>query len=412
MAATDVRSGCLDDADELLAAITPDLLVYFAVNVGDGDCQLILLPAAADDPRRRRRMIVVDAIGAEKLIALITALHDEGVLGDKKLPPELSLVVATHPHADHIRGIPRILDEYHTARLELWDPGYRHASGMFMDIMDRVAEHGLTRTVVTSGMSRTIANTRITVLAPSVMLQRQFDTYGVNVNDASVTLKVEYPATRVVKERHARRTTLATTEAAIGNALVLGADAQLRSWGQVMAEFPQLGPESTPVTEALRSTGGTHPLSADVFKIPHHGSKHGLTLELIEAVSPAVSIVSCGHSGGKYQFPHEVALEQIREAVDARSSQPGVAHTLDDELVIAFTGSQLADGTKGPAGSVCVLCPLQGEPTVWRMLDGVEDHIELTAARRIQKPRQAARSRGLDGSPATTTSSHSNPGER
>jgi beta-lactamase superfamily II metal-dependent hydrolase len=384
MAATDVRKACLDeDAGPLLKAIKRDMLVYFAVNVGDGDCQLILLPADTDG---HRRLLVVDVIGAEKLIALIARLNANGVLGDPADPPDLAIVVATHPHADHIRGIPRILDEYHDNRPELWDPGYRHASGMFMDIMDRVAQHQLPRTVVTSGMSRTIANTRITVLAPSVMLQRQFDTYGVNVNDASVTLKIDYPATRVVKERKGRRTTLATDTEPIGNALVLGADAQMRSWGQVLAEFPQLGPESTPVTEALRSSGGTHPLSADVFKIPHHGSKHGLTLELIEAVKPTVSIVSCGHSGGKYQFPHEVALEQIREAINARSSQPGVAHTLDDELVIAFTGSQLSAGAKGPAGSVCVLCPLEGEPTVWRLLDGVDDPIDLDAARRIRKP--------------------------
>jgi beta-lactamase superfamily II metal-dependent hydrolase len=381
MAATDVRDKCLAPETSLVAEIADDTLAYFALNVGDGDCQLILLPVGQDGVRR---MIIVDAIRANKLIALIDALTAESILGN---PPKLELVVATHPHADHIRGIPKVLDQYLSSDPELWDPGYRHASGMFMDIMNRVARHGLKRTVVTSGMSRTIANTRITVLAPSIMLQRQFDTYGVNVNDASVTLKIDYPASSVVKKQSGKRTTLATTtDATDGNALVLGADAQLRSWGQVLAEFPQLGPETTPVTTALRSSGGIHPLRAHIFKIPHHGSKHGLTLELVEAISPKISIVSCGRSGGKYQFPHEVALNQIREAVNARSSTPGVNHDPDDELVIAFTGSQLKDGATGPAGSVCVLCPPKGAPTVWRMLDDVDDDLDLTKARRVQQP--------------------------
>jgi beta-lactamase superfamily II metal-dependent hydrolase len=379
MPATDFPQASLALAGGLTAAIEPETLVYVALNVGDGDCQLVVLPA---DAAGRRRLIVVDTIRAAKLIKLVGDLDAADVLGPDG--GQVEIVVATHPHADHIRGIPKILDTYAGSRPEVWDSGYRHASGMFMDILDRVAQHGLRRTVVSAGMSRTIGQTGITVLAPSVGLQRQFDTYGVNVNDASVTLKIDYPATNVLRDVQQGRKTLQYINRDIGHSLILGADAQMRSWSQVLVDFPQLGPIATPVTDALRLTGGTNPLAADVFKVPHHGSKHGLTLELVEAIAPAVSIVSSGHSGGSYEFPHEVAMSQLREAVNARSSQPGVPYDADDTLKLLYTGSDLDDGG-GAAGSVCVLCPLAGDRQVWRLMDAADADIDLDGARRLLK---------------------------
>ena len=160
--------------------------------------------------------------------------------------PELEIVVATHPHADHIRGIPTVLDTYAASVPEVWDSGYRHASGMFMDILDRVTTHGLSRTVVSAGMTRILDKTRITVLAPSVSLQRQYDTYGVDVNDASVSLKVDYPATQVLRKIQHGQARLDYIDTDIGHTLILGADAQMRSWSQVLVDFPQFGPIPPP----------------------------------------------------------------------------------------------------------------------------------------------------------------------
>jgi beta-lactamase superfamily II metal-dependent hydrolase len=374
MPATDLPDIRLGPPGGLTAAVKPDTLIYVALNVGDGDCQVILLPA---DENGQRRMLVVDSIRAVKLQRLVDDLDTAGIFGPQG--PQLEIVVATHPHADHIRGIPAILDAYAASEPEVWEPGYRHVSGMYMDILDRVARYGLNRTVVSAGMTRIIGKTRITVLAPSVSLQRQFDTYGVNVNDASVSLKVDYPAAQVIREVEHGRHKLSYIDADIGKTLVLGADAQMRSWSQVLVDFPQLGPFSTPVTAALRLTGGTNPLRADVLKVPHHGSKHGLTLELVEAVRPKVSIVSSVRSGGSYEFPHEVAMAQLREAINARSGTPGSPHDPDDDLILLYTGSDMDTG--GPAGSVCALCQIIGKPQVWRMMDSASGTVDLARAR-------------------------------
>jgi hypothetical protein len=57
-----------------------------------------------------------------------------------------------------------------------------------------------------------------------------------------------------------------------------------------------------------------HALRAEILKVPHHASKHGVTLGLVELVQPSVTLVSSVGGGGKYNFPHLVALEAIREA--------------------------------------------------------------------------------------------------
>lgn len=379
MAATDLPDNRLDQPSpgSLVAAMAATALVHITVNVGDADTQLLLLPA---DDQGQRRLLIVDAIRADKLRALIDELDQAGVLGPGGA--QVAIVVATHPHADHIRGIPAMLDAYASSDPEVWEPGYRHASGMYLDILDRVAHHGLTRTVVSAGMTRFIDQTRVTVLAPGVSLQRQYDTYGVDINNSSVCLKIDYPATQILRKVTDLGATNTFVDFDIGRTLILGADAQMLSWAHVLDDFPQLGPEKTIVTQALKMAGGATPLRADVFKVPHHGSKHGLTLELVEAIKPRVSIVSSGHSGGRHQFPHDIAMAQLREAINARATQPGVLHDPDDKLTLLYTGSTI-DPSGAAAGSVCTICHLGAPLETWRLMDAATAQIDLDAARRM-----------------------------
>src|SRR5688572_17574623 len=72
-----------------LDAWQPEDLVYFVLNVGDGDTQLLLLPARDGE---KRRCLVVDVASTAKLAALVRALVEAERL---ELHPELfSIVVA------------------------------------------------------------------------------------------------------------------------------------------------------------------------------------------------------------------------------------------------------------------------------------------------------------------------------
>jgi hypothetical protein len=383
MPATDVDGALLEQPGGFLEACRPTDLVYFALNVGDGDTQLLLLP---EDPDGERRCVVVDCIRAKKLFALLEVLTDEDTGLIAPVEPLLALVVATHPHDDHISGMEVLLGRFGQKHVrEFWEPGYYHPSAAYLGMMRELEDLDVLHLQPAAGTTRYLGQVRFTVLAPGIVLRNQFDSYGVDINNASIALKVEFPAVRTV-ERPKKRSLL---RRASTQTLILGADAQTRSWAQVLVDFPQLGPHDTEVTKALRGAGGYEPLAADVFKVPHHGSKHGLNLELVEQVMPAVSIVSSVHDAGKYGFPHAVTQAALREALDPISSKPpGSDHRSDAELGILYTSSsEQTDGKPDPSkplGTVALLVGAGGRREVWRFGDAATDEIDLSTGRRMR----------------------------
>ncbi len=379
MPATDVGSALFGAPGGFVAACKPTDLVYFTVNVGDGDTQLLLLPA---DKAGQRKCVVVDCIRAPKLFALIEALVAAKLIVETK--PLLQLVVATHPHDDHIAGMEALLKRFGDGHVgELWEPGYYHPSAAYLGMMRELEDGTMWHLQPASGTTRYLGQVKLTVLAPGIGLRNRFDSYGVDINNASIALKVEFPVARVY-ERGPDRAYVKTPPPT--QTLILGADAQTLSWGQVLVDFPQLAPESTAVTKALQRAGGALPLDAQVFKVPHHGSKHGLNLELVESIQPAVSIVSSVHDGGRYDFPHEVTQAALREALDPVSSKPGTDHRADTDLKILYTGSQELDAggaAIGPLGTVALLIGAGGRREIWRFGDSAEANIDLAKGRPV-----------------------------
>jgi beta-lactamase superfamily II metal-dependent hydrolase len=374
MPATDVDKKLVESSGDFVAACRPTDLVYFTLNVGDGDTQLLLLP---EHDAGRRYCIVVDCIRANKLFALIDELAAAQLLKD--VQPLITLVVATHPHDDHISGMAALLRRFGNGHIgEFWEPGYYHTSAAYIEMMRELEDHDVSHLQPAGGTTRYVETVKVTVLGPGIGLRNRFDSYGVNINNASIVLKIEFPAARILKRKEDR--TLVQLDKT--QTLILGADAQTFSWGQVLVDFPQLGPIRTAVTDALRRSGGTTPLDAQIFKVPHHGSKHGLNLELVEAIHPEVSIVSSVHEGGRYHFPHDVTQAALREAIDPISSKPQGKHKPDPELRILYTSSRKVDGDAGdsdlgPLGTVCVLLGPGGRREIWRFGDEPTEEVQL-----------------------------------
>jgi competence protein ComEC len=51
----------------------------------------------------------------------------------------------------------------------------------------------------------------------------------------------------------------------------------------------------------------------DIYKAAHHGSKYSNKIEIINAASPSLSVVSCGE-GNSYGHPHKEAIENFKSA--------------------------------------------------------------------------------------------------
>lgn len=376
----------------LLSAVhdDPDALVYFLLNVGDGDTQLLLLPPDSND--HVRRLVIVDVATAQKLPALVEALHAAGVLDQPPgAPGQIRLLVATHPHQDHIGGMADLLSRYNGPSgciEQFWDPGYFFPTPTFHDLMAQLeASPWIRRLQPTSGATYYLDAVRITVLGPGVGLRTRFDTYGVEINDSSITLMVDYPAARLYTEPDPANEGRKNRRVVSGRSrrILLGADAQFTSWAQATTDFPDLRQQQNPVlARELRAARGRDFLAADVFKLSHHASKHGITLELMERVAASYVLVSSTAGGGKYNFPHALAMDAAREARQTTTTS-GAARLSDHDLGIHVTGAVLRGRTRTPLGSLAVLVPrLAGNKIrIFRLMDRPQDAVDLTKAREV-----------------------------
>jgi hypothetical protein len=353
--------------------------------------------------------MVVDVADAnkDKLPKLVLALQSAGVLAqpnplaashvDRLFP----VVVGTHPHDDHIGGMADFLRTFGTQTSEYWDSGYYHPTESFINTMKQLEDQPhIVWTQPSAGMRRYVDDVRITVLGPGISLKNQYDSYGIDPNNASVTLKLEYPFRRV-QERGIRVAgePVSANQQLAGRlyakiprvrSLVLGGDAQARAWSQVQADFPKLESKFSPIFQTLQMARGVDPLNADVFKVPHHGSKRGVYLELIELLNPSICLVSSVSSGGKYHFPHVVAQDAIREARQRIAAKPLEQRLPDYELGLYYTSDTIekADGASHSLGSIAVVIqPAQNEsPQIWRLGDTPSRDINLNNARRLRHP--------------------------
>ncbi|CAN5910300.1 hypothetical protein BH23ACT10_BH23ACT10_27870 [soil metagenome] len=369
-------------AGNFLDSIEDHHLIYFLLNVGDGDSQLLLLPRDPT-PTGRRRMIVVDAARTGKTPALIDAFEAGGMIApapadDAEPDGCLALVVATHPHADHIGGIAELLTAQRNRLAQFWDPGYYHTSQRYHQMMTAVeANTRLTYAQPTAGYRQWIGSALVTVLSPAVGLRNRFDTYGTEVNDASISLRVEFPAPRVVR-RGAHRELVDNPRTM---ALVLGADAQTVSWSHVLTDFPELHAHGNAAATAIRAATGADPLAAKVLKVAHHASKHGINLELVERIGPALTLVSSTADGDRFHFPHQVAQELLREAVDPVAGSANARQRSDADLGIFYTSDR--DSADALLGSIAVVMG-RGVARVWRFGDDTDEDVDLAAARRFE----------------------------
>lgn len=417
-------------AGSLVQAIleNPDALVYFLLNVGDGDTQLVLLPPDSNDGVRR--LVVIDVATTKKLPDLIETLHSVEVpspTGTKQLiqkpgsPGQIRLVVATHPHFDHIGGMSELLSLYnglHSRRADtstdstgadeaalreadrrtpyasdacidqFWEPGYFFPSATFHKLMGELEiSPWIRRLQPTSGTTTYLDAVKVTVIGPGVGLRTRFDTYGVEVNDSSLTLMFEYPASRIYTEPDTAAEDRINRRAVHkpSRRLLLGGDAQFTSWAQATVDFPDLHNELNPVLAMeLQAARGRDYLASDVFKMSHHASKHGINLELLERVNANHLLVSSGGGGGRYNFPHALAMEAAREARQATTTS-GVARLSDHTLGIHVTGAALDDVNQTALGSIVLLVPRQTTSTIriFRLMDEPRDRIDLQKAREV-----------------------------
>jgi len=388
-AAPELRDGRLGPIVGLNLA--PDELAIFILNVGDGDAIVIRFPNVGG----QTTFGVIDSFKGDKSVALIRALTPPAPAASR-----IRFVCATHPHFDHIAGLRRVLTTFDGEVEEFWDSGFRFTSTTYRGLIEEVERQGTASGLrllrPTSGFEFFHAGALLTILSPSIALRNRYDTYGVDLNNASIVMKLTYPAPRPSLDYPKTDEPVPAAPPALPRhrTVIFGGDAQTDAWGRILDEFPHLEPDERIWARAIGAKSGRTPLTCDLFKIAHHCSKRGINLELIERLGdrgggfpskgPFYLVSSCASGAdSSYGFPHDVSQALMREVTDPQAQAGGV-HPADDELGIHYTSQVMAAPGAGPAGSLAYVIGADGGGRLYRLGDAPGANVSLANARLVQ----------------------------
>lgn len=349
--------------------IEPGDLVIHVLNVGFGDDILIGLPA---DDTGKRSYGLVDCKDAEKTRGYLNKL-----MPNPSERTRLAFICATHPHQDHIKGIKSLLTDTTYRPLEFWDSGFRHNSRTYRGILETLATKDIKMTRVSSGMEWYYGRVRITVLSPSVALRNKYATYGVDMNNASIVLRLEHHSEDVLlmcSKEYTGRVSLEAERAAGRSVVILAGDAEFDSWAQISEEYPRL--ERTSAHDPLVKKMINH-LACAVVKVAHHGSMHSAPLDIYEKMKPEVAVVSteqrvstkqaAGRTLTRGLFPHQSATIALEECGVRILTTDG---SYESQMV---QGGSQKDPAMAHSGSIVVVVPSGGTPRWKKLNDGIED---------------------------------------
>jgi hypothetical protein len=321
------------------------------LNVGFGDNIVIRLPRRADG---KYPIGIVDCYKAQK-----TKDYIKDHTGDSFY---VEFICATHPHRDHILGIDSLLIDEDFEPIEFWDSGFRHNSNTYRTILTTLGSKPTRMIRASSGMERYFGNVSITVLAPSVQLRNRYATYGVDMNNASIVLRLEHhsqDALAIKSEEYVGNMSQEDIRSAGKSVAILAGDAEFDSWSHITQEYPRLERQDTHkplVNKAINY------LACHTIKVAHHGSMHSSPLDVYEKMGPNLAVISAKQEestsevGTRNLFPHASSILALKEC---------------KAKILTTDGSYeatLSDPDQPQQGSIVIAIP-PGKSPHWRKMN-------------------------------------------
>lgn len=220
----------------------PGLSVHF-LDVNHADCILIACEG---------EYALVDGGYPESGDKIVQYLADQGV-------EELELVVGTHPHGDHIGGLPQVLGSYPTETV--WTSQLPYSNDYVRDFTDAAGDR---LEQPRPGESFQLGGATIDVIGPLNLVYE-------DANDLSLVLRVTYGDTRF---------------------LLTGDMEELAE-----RELVEAGVD----------------LKADVLKVGHHGSSSSTSYRFLREVAPTYGVISLA-AANEYGHPHRDPMSRLMDA--------------------------------------------------------------------------------------------------
>lgn len=279
------------------------------LDVGQGDSELIQLPD--------NQNILIDS--GEHGSPTVDLLKRYGVR-------TLNLVIATHPHSDHIGEMRDVMRSFKVD--EFWDSGFNHPTKTYSDMLQEIHDRGIRYVTPKRGYSRQIGDATLDILNPGASFLDD------QPNDASIVVLMTYRQTK----------------------FLFTGDAEVPAWKQMISEEKEK-------------------LHCDVLKAAHHGSSNGTTEEIIEAVGPTLLTISCGR-GNDYHHPHPSVVRML----ERQSSRINVYRTdLEGTVTATSDGERIEVSVERPV--VGNQLYLTGDEVAGKLGSGSEQHVRPARAR-------------------------------
>jgi len=232
----------------------PPVLTVSYIDVGQADSILVELPNGQN--------MLIDGGNRADSTTVVNYIRSRGI-------KRLDILIATHPHEDHIGGLPAVIRTFDIGHVYM--PAVTTTTNTFAELVAAMQAKNLQAVPVAGGVALSLAPMAAgqptlsgTFLAPNAT---SYD----NLNDYSAVLRLVY-----------------------GNTSFLFA-----------------GDAGTVSEHEMLAAGYT--LRADVLKVGHHGSDSSTSPGFLQAVKPRYSVISVGRDN-PYGHPAPATIEALEAA--------------------------------------------------------------------------------------------------
>lgn len=242
-----ITTSCNVVTDTIPSEDYENLLKIHFIDVGQGDSTLIQLPNG--------EVSLIDGgpgSAQDKVVKYIEGLGIE----------EIDHLIVTHPHEDHIGGLPQIVENFKIKKVYM--PNKTANTVVFEELLLAIKKQNLNIDIVKAGdYLIDEEQLKFYFLAPNR------DDYD-ETNDFSIVSKIDF----------------------FDNSLIVAGDAEKNS-------------EMDMIDSGLD-------LKADLLRVGHHGGRTSTNDDFLEKVNPKYSIISVGRENA-YGHPHRETLERLNK---------------------------------------------------------------------------------------------------